>query len=364
MSDHLFGHAARVGATASTLLFGSMLLSHQALAWGHTGHVIISSTAVQSLPADLPEFVRTVEAQREIGELGPEADISKTTVTVEQYATPFPYFNNVHDAERDPGHYIDIDDSGVVAGGAVPLNALPATREAFDTAQRAATNPGGQDQYTAGYLPYQMLDGFQQVLKDFAIFRALTKGLQTASSEEDRGYFQYQISLRKKLTLRDIGYWSHFIGDGSQPLHVSIHFNGWGNYPNPNNYTTEPIHARFEGAFVKNSIDPGAVVAAIPRYQNCYCAIETRVPKYLAQTLRQVVPLYKIAGAGDLFQTAQPAEVSFVTARLAAGAAELRDEIVDAWRQSTDLYVGYPLVKVSDILSGGVTMTATTLASD
>jgi hypothetical protein len=357
-------HIKSQKATARAIaLLGGTLLSHNAFAWGHTGHVEISTAAIFALPAEIPAFVRTVEAAREIGELGPEADISKTTVTVEQYAIPYPYFNNVHDAERDPGHYIDIDDSGVIVGGVVPLNALPATREKFDTAQRTATAPAGQDQYTGGYLPYTILDGFEQVRKDFGIYRALLKGQQTATTTEDKTYFAYQLSLRKIITLRDIGYWSHFVGDASQPLHVSIHYNGWGNYPNPNGYTTKPIHAQFEGAFVKNFVSPAELQAEVPKYHDCGCAIEARVPQYLAQTLSQVVPLYQVAGT-DLFQTAQPAEVAFATARLAAGAAELRDEIVDAWRQSTDIYVGYPLVKVSDILSGAVTMTRTTLASD
>jgi hypothetical protein len=344
-------------------LLGSTVLSQNAFAWGHTGHVEISTAAILALTSDVPAFVRTVEAAKQIGETGPEPDISKTTVTIAQYAIPYPYFNNVHDAERDPGHYIDIDDSGVVVGGVVPLNTLPATREAFDTAQRSATAPSGQDQYTGGYLPYEMLDGFEQLRKDFGIFRALLKGQQTATTTEDKTYFAYQLDLRKKLTLRDIGYWSHFVGDGSQPLHVSIHYNGWGNYPNPNGYTTKPIHAQFEGAFVKNFVSPTELQAEVPKYHDCQCAIEQRVPQYLAQTLAQVVPLYQVAGT-DLFQTAQPSEVSFATARLAAGAAELRDEIVDAWRQSTDIYIGYPLVKVTDILSGKVTMTRTTLASD
>jgi hypothetical protein len=154
-------------------LLGSTVLSQNAFAWGHTGHVEISTAAILALTSDVPAFVRTVEAAKQIGETGPEPDISKTTVTIAQYAIPYPYFNNVHDAERDPGHYIDIDDSGVVVGGVVPLNTLPATREAFDTAQRSATAPSGQDQYTGGYLPYEMLDGFEQLLKDFGIFRAL-----------------------------------------------------------------------------------------------------------------------------------------------------------------------------------------------
>ena len=203
-------HIRSQNAIYAAALLGSTLLSQNAFAWGHTGHVEISTAAVFALTSDVPAFVRTVEAAQEIGQEGPEADISKTTVTIEQYAIPYPYFNNVHDAERDPGHYIDIDDNGVVVGGVVALNALPATREAFDTAQRTATSPGGQDQYTGGYLPYEMLDGFEQVRKDFGIYRALLKGLQTAATTEDKTYFAYQLQLRKTLTLRDIGYLEPF----------------------------------------------------------------------------------------------------------------------------------------------------------
>ena len=111
-------------AIGVAVLLGSTLLSQNAFAWGHTGHVEISTAAVFALTNDVPAFVRTVEAAQEIGQEGPEADISKTTVTVEQYAIPYPYFNNVHDAERDPGHYIDIDDNGVVVGGAVAAECL------------------------------------------------------------------------------------------------------------------------------------------------------------------------------------------------------------------------------------------------
>ena len=66
----------------------------------------------------------------------------------------------------------------------------------------------------------------------------------------------------------------------------------------------------------------------------------------------------------DNYQTAQPAEVKIVTAQLAAGAAELRDEIVDAWRQSESITVGFPLVSVADILAGKVVVTPLTFGAD
>src|SRR5215472_10070728 len=37
-----------------------------------------------------------------------------------------------HDAERDPGHYIDLTDDGKVMGD-VPIAMLPVTREVYDT---------------------------------------------------------------------------------------------------------------------------------------------------------------------------------------------------------------------------------------
>ena len=339
-----------------------------ALAWGHTGHVSISQLAILALPEEVPAFLRTDLAAKRLGELGAEADESKTTGEVQSGPDTgrIQTAPAVHDAERDPGHYIDIGDDRVVLGGKVNLFALPATREAFDTAQRSATSPGAQTQYSAGYLPYTIIDGFQQVRKDFGIWRALKKGIQTAASPQDRDYFKFALQLREQLTIRDIGYWSHFVADASQPMHVSVHFNGWGNFPNPNGYTTSPIHAPFEGTFVRSFIDFNDVSSAVRPYSDCHCPIEARVPRYLDATLGALIPVYEAAkvNGNDNYQTAQPAEVAIVTQQLAAGVSELRDEIIDAWRQSTDITVGFPLVRVSAVEAGSVTITPATFGAD
>ena len=46
--------------------------------------------------------------------------------------------------------------------------------------------------------------------------------------------------------------------------------------------------------------------------------------------------------------------LAFATARLAAGASVARDMIVDAWRASANVGVGYPMVSVRDIEGGKV----------
>ena len=359
-------HAWIAGATLAALLASIPI---HAWAWGHTGHVEISLLAIEDLPPELPDFLRTWRSAREIGELGAEPDESKTTglVTGASETGSIRTALTVHDAERDPGHYIDVDDSGFVLGGTVALNALPATREAFDTAQRKATMPSGQDQYSAGYLPYTIIDGFQQLRKDFGLWRALLVGLQTAENNSDREYFRFQLQLRQLIIVRDVGYWSHFVADGSQPMHVSVHYNGWGNYPNPNGYTTAPIHAPFEGTFVRSFIDFNKVKGLVRPYADRGAAtIEQRVPLYLAETLSQVVPAYQAAqiSGNDNYQTAQPAEVAIVTKQLATAVAELRDEIVDAWRQSASITVGFPLVKISDVEIGVVRVTPKMFGSD
>ncbi len=342
----------------------SLSASNAAFAWGHSGHVGISTLAIQNLPSDLPAFVRGASPAQFIGELGAEADESKTTGALTS-ATGTATTRTVHDAERDNGHFIDIDDNGFALGGSVALSALPATREAFDTAERAASNPAGQDQYTVGYLPYQMLDGFQQVRKDFGMWRALQAGLATATTPSDIAYFRYQISVRQQLTLRDIGYWSHFVADASQPMHVSVHFNGWGNYANPRGYTNAGIHSPFEGAFVRNFVD-FTTLTIRPYIDRGTTTNERRVPAYLAETLAQVIPTYEaeLNSGHDGYKTNQPLEYAVVSQQLAAGAAELRDQIVDAWNQSTNITVGFPLVRVDDAIAGRVKIIPSTFGAD
>src|SRR5262249_51247219 len=69
---------------------------------------------------------------------------------------------------------------------------------------------------------------------------------------------------REKQLIFELGYWAHFVGDGSQPLHVTYHYNGWGPYPNPKGYTTERIHAPFEGDFVNHNLTMEGGKGALP----------------------------------------------------------------------------------------------------
>jgi len=294
----------------------------------------------------LPAFLRTPEVAAEIAVLGRELDRSKGS-------------GKTHDAERDPGHYIDLDDEGSVFG-VLPLSRLPPTREEYDTLLRQ----GGYTQYKAGYLPYAIIDGWLQLRKDFAYWRADVVGARTATDPAERAWFDLDRQRREKLIVRDLGVWSHYIGDASQPMHISIHFNGWGPYPNPRGFSTSSsLHAYFEGAFVRQFVDRTAVVAAVKPYRDCGCSIEERVRAYLLATQAQVVPLYELELTGA-FKNATAEGRDFVVQRLAAGASELRDMITDAWNDSPNATVGYPEKRLRDVEAGTVVLTRAMFGAD
>ena len=308
---------------------------HTAMAWGSTGHRIIGQLAIEGLPSDLPAFLRRRDVVEGMGELAREPDRWRDA-------------GRVHDTDRDPGHFVDLGDDGRVLAGPSLAN-LPPTREAYDSALRAA----GADSWKAGYLPYSIIDGWQQLTKDFAYWRAETTAASQTANSAHRAWLAADAARREGLILRDLGTLAHYVGDGSQPLHVSVHFNGWGAFPNPEQFSQSRIHAFFEGAFVRDFVEPVAVRADLTPYRDCRCAIEQRTRVFLAATNAEVVPLYRLQKAGA-FTSASRQGRAFVAARLAAGTDELRDEIIDAWRASAGGEVGYPAVKMSDILAGRI----------
>jgi len=324
-----------------TSLIASLLLcaAHGPVqAWGGTGHRIIGELAMTHLPASLPAFLRTPKAAAQVGLMAQEPDISRNA-------------GNPHDADRDPGHFLDASDDGTILGGP-RLDALPPTRRDYDTALRAV----GTDQYKAGFLPYAMIDGWQQLVKDFALLRrdmaAVKFAGQFSMTAAQRKGFNDQLALRRMLTLRDLGVWAHFVGDASQPMHVTVHYNGWGDGPNPDGYVTGPgLHAKFESAFVDANIR-AADVAALLRPYRPTGDIQTHTQGYLTATAALVPATYALDKAGA-FDMPTPQSKAFVAARLAEGAAQLRDMVTDAWAAAGAATVGYhQKASVADLEAG------------
>ncbi|RAK60968.1 S1/P1 Nuclease [Phenylobacterium hankyongense] len=306
-----------------------------ALAWGSTGHRIIGETAVRALPAEVPAFLRTPQAARDIGEFSREPDRSKSA-------------GKVHDRDRDAGHFLDIDDAGKVLGGPT-LAALPPTRADFETALRAV----GQDSWKAGYLPYSIVDRWQQLAIDFAYWRVLNAAEANPAWAAHRDFFVADKRRREAQILEDAGALSHFVGDGSQPLHLTVHYNGWGDFPNPGGYPTAHLHGPFESDLVQATVRPEAVAAQVAPLSICQCTIEAQTAAYLADTAKLVEPFYQLAKAGGL-DPGDPRGPALATRQIAVGASELRDMMVEAWRASATQTVGWKPVAVADVVAGRI----------
>lgn len=114
---------------------------------------------------------------------------------------------------------------------------------------------------------------------------------------------------------------------------------------------------------MKQFVPADRVAAAVRPYQDCGCPIEQRTKQYLRASLALVERVYELEAKGA-FKRGDPEGVEFAVQRLAAGAAELRDMIVDAWRASADAKVGYPPVNVRDIESKALVPTRAMFGSD
>jgi hypothetical protein len=326
--------AASVIVLAGAAAFGS---STPADAWGATGHRLIGVAAMRALGDELPAFLREPGAVAEVGELSREPDRTKGA-------------GQPHDRERDTAHFVDLDDAGHVMNPAGPtLDQLPELKSEYDALLLAA----GIEVNDAGYLPYAIMDGYQQLARDFATWRVLNAAEARESDPARRAWYREDRLRREALILRDIGYLSHFVGDGSQPHHLSIHYNGWDrNTPNPEGFTTSrQTHGAFEGAFTRRAARLDTVEAAMPAPALEGFELRARTATYLTATLGQVIPFYRLEKAGGFVET-DPRGAEFATLRLAAAAGELRDLITLAWRDAGTQAVGWPAVRVAEVEAG------------
>jgi hypothetical protein len=305
------------------------------LAWGNSGHRMVGESAARHLPAEVPAFLRTKQAITDLGELSREPDRSKGA-------------GKVHDHDRDAAHFVDLDEDGKVLGGP-PMLPFQATKADYETALRAS----GLDMWKAGYLQFSIIDRRQQLTSDFAYWRVLKAAEKNPKWKAHRAWFKADRLRREGLILKTIGELSHYIGDGSQPLHVTTHYNGWGDYPNPNGFSTARLHGPFESDLVQATVKPREVDAKVAPLRLCDCSIEQRTADYLLATGRLVIPFYQLEKAGGLAQ-GDPRGPAFATQQIAVGASELRDVIVESWRASANSKVGWRPVAVADVEAGKV----------
>jgi hypothetical protein len=316
------------------ILFG-LLLSGQAFAWGDFGHRMTAELAIETLPESLPAFLRQPQIKTDVGEFIREPDRWRGA-------------GKVHDTERDPAHYIDLYDDGLTFAG-VPLTQMPATRSEFDAAVRAR----GLDPAKSGYLYYAIIDGYQQLTKDFGYWRFLTYLSKQERDGFKRQWYKADLKRREALIARDLGVLAHYVTDATQPMHMSIHFNGWGEFPNPEGFSQEKIHGPLESTYVTQNISKPMIKAKLSPMAACSETIEACTVKKLIRNHSFILPLFRLEKDGG-FKPSDARGIAFMTDKLAQATSDLRDVITDAWVASESMTIGYPAQSLADLTAGRI----------
>jgi hypothetical protein len=172
-----------------------------------------------------------------------------------------------------------------------------------------------------GYLPYSIVEHYGRLVNAFRQWRnASTPAAREAARANAVHY---------------AGVMGHYVGDASQPMHMSIHYNGWvQGAPNPNNYTYERIHNRYESLYVNTAIEIGRVrpkVVAPKRLNDVFGSIK----QHLTQGFNDLEPLYQLEKTGEFNpEQPRPRGTEFVATQIARAATLLSDLWYTAWLES------------------------------
>jgi hypothetical protein len=279
-------------------------------AWGNGGHRLVNKLAAKSLPASLPYFLRSPRAVAEIEYLGPEPDRWRSPAEPELVAA------------QAPEHFIDMELADA-------LGPLPHRRFDFEASAYAAH----QDPKKIGLQPWETDEVWERLKSAMREYRKLTAAKPDANTGA-KPAANPDIRAVEQAILFYAGWLGHYVGDGSQPLHTTIQYNGWTG-PNPNGYTTEhKIHWQFEGPFVEANMHEAEVRATMTPVKAIDGDMFDAYVAYLRNTKTFVEKVYQLEKAGGFAGAGTAESREFTAERLGAGASMLRDMIYTAWLES------------------------------
>jgi len=301
-------------------------------AWGMRGHTVANLAAVEGITQDGPVFLKAQKAY--IGHLG---TIPDTWRSVSE-----PYLRISEDANH--GWYTEGFDF---------IPDPPHSRTEFmlrvydEYLKNKSKDPERAKllniRYT-GLQAYSIMEGYERIKAGMRLYRAVLNPEQSNGTNIGKSYAAISPLLRDpaqvaQMLANDIAFYmgwvGHYVADAAQPLHNSIHHDGWSG-PDPKGYTRDTrIHGRFESQYVDLI---GVTEEDVEKYMR-------KEPRHLDDVWKAVLnhsleardsteDVYRLDLRGA-FQNKDDAEAKeLVCKRLAAGASFLRDLAYTAWIES------------------------------
>lgn len=302
---------------ATALAAAALVTQATGVAWGVRAHTLINRVAVRTLPDSGPAFLKAHEEW-----------IAYLAVVPDTWRRPAEPFLKMLE---DPNH-------GWFKEQFAFVDPIPRSRYEFvlelDEEQRrlaAAGDPAATltNVRWTGTMPYAAVEGYERMLAAMRRYREMrAKGLDTTFVERETAFY--------------MGWTGHYTGDGAQPLHDTVHHDGWQG-ANPAGYTTQPsVHGLFESRFVdamalepsdfESKVGPARVLADP----------FTSILEHLDEAGRHTEDVYRLEKSGALADPANAEARALVVQQTARGAALLRDLAYTAWVGSGEPPVGDP----------------------
>lgn len=283
-------------------------------AWGERGHQTANRAAVRAIPDDGPVFLRSHEEW-----------IAYLSTIPDSWRSASEPFQKIIE---DPNHGWFREQFAFMKTADVPRSryefvlALDKEHRRLIAAGNAQAAALTNVRWT-GTLPFAAVETYEQMVAAMRRYRA------TRAQNGDTKLVELEIASY-------MGRLGHYTADGAQPLHDTVHHDGWQG-PNPKGYATDaPVHGRFESRFVdlmKLSVDdvqpelsPARVLAD---------PFDT-ILAHLDDAGLYVEKVYQLDKAGALADGSNADARALVRRQIARAAALLRDLAQTAWVRSAE----------------------------
>jgi hypothetical protein len=318
-------------------------------AWDYEGHRMVNQLALASLPTNFPSFVRAPAAAERIAYLGGAPDRWRNTPDLPvKHAT-------------SPDHYFDLEYitlAGLKPSTLSDLRYVFALQFSVGRNAHAAAFPSidaeknaDRTQEWPGFLPWAIAENAGRLKSAFsclAVYRELGTADEVANAEAD--------------VIQAMGILSHYVGDSAQPLHITMHHNGWVG-ENPRGYSRwSGLHQWIDGGFIAKAgigitnllprVTPANAWALPAPAAGAPDPLFAAILAHVVAQHAQVEPLYKLEQAGVFkAETAATSKEgrAFIEDRLLTGGRALGDLWVTCWKHAgPDVYLRTRLLQRSD----------------
>ena len=310
----------------------SLLETQHLAAWGARGHTIANLAAVEGVPQNGPAFLRAQKAY--IGHLGTIPDTWRSPSE--------PYLRISEDANH--GWYTEGFDFIPEPPHSRTEFILRVYDEYLKTKSKDRERAKLLNIRYTGLQAYSIVEGYERIKAGMRLYRALSNPQESGRANLGTIYASISPLFRdpaqvKQMLTSDIAFYmgwvGHYVADAAQPLHNSIHHDGWSG-ADPKGYTRDPnIHGRFESAYVDLiGVTEEDLLRYVPKEPRLLDDVWRSVLDHSIEARNFTEEVYRLDLRGAFVKKDDAEARELTCKRLGAGAAFLRDLAYTAWVES------------------------------